>query len=233
MPRIIIICYLPFPPKQVVPIFSYHEILSNEKYVNATIVEVGDDALSKSYLVYFDILHVTLFSYSVRALNGAIKTKILSRWVDGCEIVRRPPTDRMVRLFYDVIANSSKLIYCPYQPGYKAMLNVTNVTNVQIRSIGFLLCPYKPGVSIMLNVTPSDFPMPTFLPESEFLVEVRAYTRARADLIFETRWYGRLVRMFNVNKNIYKNTATTNRTKSHYWSYIAWVHLTPFEIHNQ
>ncbi|EDO64407.1 AGAP011013-PA, partial [Anopheles gambiae str. PEST] len=114
------------------------------------------------------------FSYSVRAFDGAVQKVLLSRWVDGCEVYRKPPTERIMRLFYDPVIKYSR-VSC---------------------------CPYKPGVSIMLNITPSYFPMPTFLPESEFLVEVRAYTRARADLIFETRWYARLVRMFNVNKNI-------------------------------
>ena len=71
-----------------------------------------------------------------------------------------------MRLFYDVIANSSKLIYCPYQPGYKAML----------------------------NVTPSAWHMPSVMPESDFMFESKSYVKERTVLVLQSRWYGSFAR---------------------------------------
>uniref|UniRef100_A0A182PVI3 Uncharacterized protein n=1 Tax=Anopheles epiroticus TaxID=199890 RepID=A0A182PVI3_9DIPT len=151
---------------KVVPVVTYRELLSNTKYVNATLVEVINNEWSTTYLVYFDIFSESIFTYSIRAFKGAINTKIYSRWVDACEMVRRPPTDRLIRKYYDIIANHSKLIYCPYKPGYRAML----------------------------NITPSAWYIPSFVPETDFFLETKSYVKERTVLALQSRWYGSVVR---------------------------------------
>uniref|UniRef100_A0A6E8W4H5 Uncharacterized protein n=1 Tax=Anopheles coluzzii TaxID=1518534 RepID=A0A6E8W4H5_ANOCL len=164
---------------RLIPVIDHKELQSDGRFLNATIVEVGDRQWNRTYLLHFEALRdikefKAFYSYSVRAFDGAVQKVLVSRWVDGCEVYRKPPTDRLVKSYYDPVIKNSKVSGCPY----------------------------KAGQMIMLNVTPSMLPIPSFVPESGFLIESKGYVKAGADIIYETRWYGRLVRMFNVDKTI-------------------------------
>ncbi|XP_053660162.1 uncharacterized protein LOC128709203 [Anopheles marshallii] len=156
------------------PVVTYHEALGHEGYVNVSIIDIGEHITNRTYLLHFESLREirdmkTFFSYSIRAFDGAVQQMLLSRWIDGCEFLRRPNSFRLLKMFYDAVKNNSKIPLCPYRPGYV----------------------------MALNITPSNFPIPAFIPETDFLVEVKVYTRARTLLIIETRWYGSLLRMEN------------------------------------
>ncbi|XP_035893403.1 uncharacterized protein LOC118503812 [Anopheles stephensi] len=151
------------------PIVTQTEIYGNEAYLNASIEEIGDDDFNKTFLIQFQALREIremkqLFTYSIRALDGAIENALLSRWIDACEFLRRPNSNRLLKIFYDAVKNHSR-IPC---------------------------CPYAKGATLMLNITPSSFKVPGFVPETDFLIEVKGYIRARKVLIFATRWFGSL-----------------------------------------
>uniref|UniRef100_A0A2C9GRL6 MD-2-related lipid-recognition domain-containing protein n=1 Tax=Anopheles arabiensis TaxID=7173 RepID=A0A2C9GRL6_ANOAR len=164
---------------RLIPVIDHKEVQSDQRFLNATVEDVGDRQWNRTYLAHFGAMRAikefkVLLSYSVRAFDGAVQKVLLSRLVDGCEVYRKPPTDRLIKSYYDPVMKNSKVSSCPY----------------------------KAGQTMMLNVTPSMLPVPSFIPESGFLIEIKGYIKAGADIIYETRWYGRLVRMFNVNKNI-------------------------------
>uniref|UniRef100_A0A182UIV5 Uncharacterized protein n=1 Tax=Anopheles melas TaxID=34690 RepID=A0A182UIV5_9DIPT len=109
----------------------------------------------------------TFFTYSVRAFNGAIQNPIISRWADPCELIRQPPKEKLLKMYYDPVVKNSRIIRCPF----------------------------KPGDNMLLNITPSILPVPNFIPENDFYIEATTYTRARTKIIFESRVYGSLLRL--------------------------------------
>uniref|UniRef100_A0A182SS66 Uncharacterized protein n=1 Tax=Anopheles maculatus TaxID=74869 RepID=A0A182SS66_9DIPT len=146
------------------PIITHKEIYGNEAYLNASIEDVGEYDFNRTYLIQFEAFREIrelkhLFTYSVRALHGAIENALLSRWVDGCEFLRRPNSNRLLKLFYDTVKNNSKIDRCPYAK----------------------------GDTVMMNITPSNFHVPSILPESDFLIEVKSYMRALKVLVMKGR----------------------------------------------
>uniref|UniRef100_A0A8W7P031 Uncharacterized protein n=1 Tax=Anopheles coluzzii TaxID=1518534 RepID=A0A8W7P031_ANOCL len=142
------------------PVVEYYDIKGNEKYVNATIQAIGEHDLN------------TLFVFYIRALDGAVKNVLFSRWIDGCAFLRRPDSDRLIKIFFDVIKEYSKVPRCPY----------------------------KRGDTMVLNITPSAWPIPSVFPATDFLLEVKTYIKVGVLLAFETRWFGSLVKIEQVKE---------------------------------
>uniref|UniRef100_A0A182LRD6 Uncharacterized protein n=1 Tax=Anopheles culicifacies TaxID=139723 RepID=A0A182LRD6_9DIPT len=137
------------------PFISFKEVKVNGKFVNVSIVDVGAYEFNVTHLMQIQAKHlirdVKIFiSYFVRAFDGAVQKELISRWVDGCEFIRRPGSDRLVKMYYDIIKKYSKIPRCPFDVGDE----------------------------MVLNFTPSCFPVPGILPQTDFLIEVRAYTNA-------------------------------------------------------
>ena len=112
----------------------------------------------------FTLFSQTLFVFYIRALDGAVKNALFSRWIDGCAFLRRPNSDRLIKIFYDVIKE-----YIPRKVPR---------------------CPYKRGDTMVLNITPSAWPIPSVFPATDFLLEIKVGVL----LAFETRWFGSLVK---------------------------------------
>uniref|UniRef100_A0A4Y0BKP7 Uncharacterized protein n=1 Tax=Anopheles funestus TaxID=62324 RepID=A0A4Y0BKP7_ANOFN len=156
------------------------EIQGNRKYVNATIVDIGEHEFNKTYLIQLKALRIirdlkVFMSYSVRAFDGAVQNELLSRWINGCEFLRRPNSDRLIKMCYDAVKKYSNISQCPYPVG--------NIMTV--------------------NITPSSFPVPAIIPKTDFKVEVKVFTNTGKDLLFLTRWYGGMANMERVSKNVY------------------------------
>ncbi|XP_035893395.1 uncharacterized protein LOC118503805 isoform X2 [Anopheles stephensi] len=144
------------------PIIKRYEIRENKQYVNATVEEVGDYEFNRTYLLRMEALR------EIRDLKSAL----LSRSFDLCEFIRRPNSNRLVKMYYDLTKRNS------------------NVPN----------CPYLAGYIVTLNITATNFPIPGFIPETDYMIETKIFTRAGTMLILETRWYGSLVKYENVHK---------------------------------
>uniref|UniRef100_A0A8W7Q4S8 Uncharacterized protein n=1 Tax=Anopheles coluzzii TaxID=1518534 RepID=A0A8W7Q4S8_ANOCL len=159
------------------PIVTHYDIQANQKYGNCSIQELGEVEWNKTYVIELQIYRTlqdlkAYFSLSVRALDGLIKNSLLSRWIDGCEFVRQPYRERLMKTFYDTVQKNSKIPRCPL----------------------------KPGDIMILNITPSALPIPALIPETDFLIEAKTYTRARTELILETHWEGSLMRPEKIKK---------------------------------
>uniref|UniRef100_A0A182KD79 Uncharacterized protein n=1 Tax=Anopheles christyi TaxID=43041 RepID=A0A182KD79_9DIPT len=169
-------------------VVTHKEILSNERWVNYSLAETGHET-NVTYLAYLEAVREirdmkTYFTYSVRAFNGAIQNPILSRWADPCELIRRPPREKLIKMYYDPIVKNSRIIRCPF----------------------------KPGDNMLLNITPSLLPVPNFIPENDFYIEATTYTRARTKIIFESRVYGSLLRVINLTCTLDQSGSIANQS---------------------
>uniref|UniRef100_A0A6E8W1P5 Uncharacterized protein n=1 Tax=Anopheles coluzzii TaxID=1518534 RepID=A0A6E8W1P5_ANOCL len=151
--------------KRVYPIVTYYDIKGNGKYVNAWIDVLGEHVTNKTYMV---------LSFGVPGLGGLGNNVLFTRNIDGCEFLRRPTSDRFVKIIYDEIKQHSKIPRCPY----------------------------KLGDSIVMNFTPHAMTMPSLIPESECYFEMKSFTKANTELVFETRWQGTLIMHESTRKGI-------------------------------
>uniref|UniRef100_A0A8W7NYX4 Uncharacterized protein n=1 Tax=Anopheles coluzzii TaxID=1518534 RepID=A0A8W7NYX4_ANOCL len=151
--------------KRVYPIVTYYDIKGNGKYVNAWIDVLGEHVTNKTYMV---------LSFGVPGLGGLGNNVLFTRNIDGCEFLRRPTSDRFVKIIYDEIKQHSKIPRCPY----------------------------KLGDSIVMNFTPHAMTMPSLIPESECYFEMKSFTKANTELVFETRWQGTLKMHESTRKGI-------------------------------
>uniref|UniRef100_A0A2C9GRC0 Uncharacterized protein n=1 Tax=Anopheles arabiensis TaxID=7173 RepID=A0A2C9GRC0_ANOAR len=172
-------CWITFVSceRKLLIVVTHKEILANKMWVNYSLVETGGHETNVTYLAYLEAVREirdmkTYFTYSVRAFNGAIQNPIISRWADPCELIRRPPKEKLLKMYYDPLVKHSRIIRCPF----------------------------KPGDNMLLNITPSILPVPNFIPENDFYIEATTYTRARTKIIFESRVYGSLLRVNVHNK---------------------------------
>uniref|UniRef100_A0A2C9H873 Neurotransmitter-gated ion-channel ligand-binding domain-containing protein n=1 Tax=Anopheles quadriannulatus TaxID=34691 RepID=A0A2C9H873_ANOQN len=163
------------------PIITHYDFRGNDKYINSSIVVIGANPLNKSFILEFFVLRTIrdakiVLTLSVRAFDGVGKTALFTRFVDGCEFIRRPNSDRLIKAFYEEITKHSRIKRCPYYP----------------------------GDSIMLNITPYSLAMPSFVPETDCFFDVKTFTNARTELIFETHWHSTMTRRENVRKVLSK-----------------------------
>uniref|UniRef100_A0A182JW76 MD-2-related lipid-recognition domain-containing protein n=1 Tax=Anopheles christyi TaxID=43041 RepID=A0A182JW76_9DIPT len=109
-----------------------------------------------------------LFLYHSVTLNGSIP--VIKRPIDMCFFMRNPRSDRLVKSFYDYVRVH---------------------TNIPLK------CPIAPGSYMIHGVRPSDAPLPSFLPNVDFVLELIYYSEARAEKLMEYRVYGKLVRLYD------------------------------------
>uniref|UniRef100_A0A2C9H4V1 Uncharacterized protein n=1 Tax=Anopheles melas TaxID=34690 RepID=A0A2C9H4V1_9DIPT len=126
---------------RLIPVIDHIEVQSDQRFLNATVEVVEDRQWNRTY-AHFGAMRAikefkVLLSYSVRAFDGVVQKVLLSRLVDGCKVYRKPPTDRLIKSYYDPVMKNSKESSCPY----------------------------KAGQTMMLNVTPSMLPVPSFIPD--------------------------------------------------------------------
>uniref|UniRef100_A0A6E8W1U7 Uncharacterized protein n=2 Tax=gambiae species complex TaxID=44542 RepID=A0A6E8W1U7_ANOCL len=111
-----------------------------------------------------------LFIYNSVTSNGSIQHAIIKRSIDMCSFMRNPRTDRLLKSFYDYVRVH---------------------TNIPLK------CPLPPGSYMFRNVRPSDAPLPAFLPNVEFVLELIYHSELLAEKLMEYRVYGKLVRLYD------------------------------------
>uniref|UniRef100_A0A3F2YTX8 Uncharacterized protein n=1 Tax=Anopheles christyi TaxID=43041 RepID=A0A3F2YTX8_9DIPT len=112
-------------------------------------------------------MKLSLAYYSV-SRNGSTQNALLKRYVDLCFFLRNPKSDRVVNRVYQLV---------------KANGNMPTK------------CPFGPGCFYMRDLKPSDIPIPMFLPEAEFMLELIYRSEVRSEPLVEFRFYGKLVRI--------------------------------------
>ncbi|XP_035898953.1 uncharacterized protein LOC118506223 [Anopheles stephensi] len=100
--------------------------------------------------------------------NGTVSSVLLKRQVDLCAFLRNTKSDRLLKSVYDYINE---------------------------RSIIPTRCPFAPGRYYMCNIRFADVPVPAFLPESDFILDIVYYSQVRSETLVEFRLRGRLVRI--------------------------------------
>ncbi|XP_035794078.1 uncharacterized protein LOC118467556 [Anopheles albimanus] len=99
--------------------------------------------------------------------NGVEHSALVSRSVEYCAFLRRPTMDRLLKLVYDAI---------------------TRTTSLPKR------CPLKPGYYYIRNIQPARIPIPSFVPESKFVLKEQFFLGSERKLFFTIRFYGKLMR---------------------------------------
>uniref|UniRef100_A0A6E8W407 Uncharacterized protein n=1 Tax=Anopheles coluzzii TaxID=1518534 RepID=A0A6E8W407_ANOCL len=112
-------------------------------------------------------MKLSLAYYSVSRNNGT-QTALLKRHVDLCFFLRNPNSDRLVNRVYQLVKAHGTM---PTK------------------------CPFGPGCFYMRDMKPSEIPIPLFLPEAEFVLELIYRSEVRSEPLVEFRFYGKLVRM--------------------------------------
>uniref|UniRef100_A0A182PUL0 Uncharacterized protein n=1 Tax=Anopheles epiroticus TaxID=199890 RepID=A0A182PUL0_9DIPT len=108
------------------------------------------------------------FAYYSVSRNGSTQSALLKRHVDLCFFLRNPKSDRIINRVYQIVrANGNMPTKCPFGPG----------------------CFY------MRNLKPSEIPIPLFLPEAEFMLQLIYRSEVRSEPLAEFRFYGKLVRI--------------------------------------
>ncbi|XP_041784340.1 uncharacterized protein LOC121600100 [Anopheles merus] len=111
-----------------------------------------------------------LFIYNSVTSNGSTQHAIIKRSIDMCFFMRNPRSDRLLKSFYDYIRGHTTIP---------------------------LKCPLPPGSYIIRDVRPSDAPLPAFLPNVEFVLELIYHSELLAEKLMEYRVYGKLVRLYD------------------------------------
>ncbi|XP_050080979.1 uncharacterized protein LOC126568527 [Anopheles maculipalpis] len=111
-----------------------------------------------------------IFLYHTVSRNGTVQNALIKRPIDVCFFLRNPKSDRLVKLVYDYVMERSDL---------------------PVR------CPFGPGSYYIRNIRVTDVPVPTFLPPSEFVLELIYYSEVRAEKMIEFRVHGKLVRLID------------------------------------
>uniref|UniRef100_A0A182N307 Uncharacterized protein n=1 Tax=Anopheles dirus TaxID=7168 RepID=A0A182N307_9DIPT len=107
-----------------------------------------------------------LFNYYAVTLNGTVQNAIIKRPIDVCFFFRNPRSDRLVKSIYDYVRERS---------------------NIPTR------CPIARGSYYMRDIRLADVPVPAFLPEAEFILELVYYSEVRAEKMLEVRVHGKLL----------------------------------------
>uniref|UniRef100_A0A2C9H5U3 Uncharacterized protein n=1 Tax=Anopheles merus TaxID=30066 RepID=A0A2C9H5U3_ANOME len=150
------------------------EFRSKVKHINASHQFYRGDSLTEQSLdMKLDIASPLremklYFSYYPILGNSTARTALVKRTVDLCFYIQHPNSDRLLRIVYDYVRERSNL---PER------------------------CPVEPGSYYIRNAKPSDVPVPAFIPESEFMLELIYRNEVRREIMLEFRFYGKLVRV--------------------------------------
>ncbi|XP_035893401.1 uncharacterized protein LOC118503810 [Anopheles stephensi] len=109
-----------------------------------------------------------VLGYYSASRNGTTYSALLKRHVDLCFFLRNPKSDRLVNRVYQLVKEHGNM---PTK------------------------CPFGPGSFYMRDLRPADIPIPLFLPEAEFMLELIYRSEVRSEPLVEFRFYGKLVRI--------------------------------------
>ncbi|XP_052892177.1 uncharacterized protein LOC128300225 [Anopheles moucheti] len=143
------------------------------KFVNMTCtfrpnLSLANQTVDCDIEILRDIQDVKLtVTYYAVALNKLVQTVLLKRSIDMCFFIQNPRSDRLVNSVYNYVKVHSNL---PTK------------------------CPLRTANYYIRGIRPSAVPIPSFLPESEFILEEVYRSESRHETLLEFRFYGKLVR---------------------------------------
>uniref|UniRef100_A0A182W208 Uncharacterized protein n=1 Tax=Anopheles minimus TaxID=112268 RepID=A0A182W208_9DIPT len=156
---------------RLVAVGTKMETNSYEKFINLSCafrpgLSLANQTVNCAIEVFREIKEIKLtLTYSVVTLNKLVQTVLLKRSLNLCFFMRNPQSDRLVNTVYKYIKQRNDL---PER------------------------CPVAPGNYYMHNMRPSDVPIPSFLPESEFVLEKIFRSEVKHETLVEFRFYGKL-----------------------------------------
>ncbi|XP_053660334.1 uncharacterized protein LOC128709360 [Anopheles marshallii] len=112
-------------------------------------------------------LKLSLIYYPIMR-NSTTRTALFKRTVDMCFYMQNPNSDRLLRVVYDYVRQR---------------------TNLPKR------CPIPAARYYIRNIRPADVPVPAFIPETEFMMELIYRNEVKREIMVEFRCYGKLVRI--------------------------------------
>uniref|UniRef100_A0A182PTK2 Uncharacterized protein n=1 Tax=Anopheles epiroticus TaxID=199890 RepID=A0A182PTK2_9DIPT len=166
-----------FHGKLLIPYGTKVEFRSKVKHIQvSTTFHRRDSTMDQTLDMYLNITsplrEIKLqFNYYPITDNNTVRTALFKRMVDLCFYIQHPNSDRLVKIVYDYVREHTNL---PHK------------------------CPIGAGNYYVRNVKPSDFPVPGFIPESEFMMELIYRNEVRREVMLEFRFYGKFIRMLGV-----------------------------------
>lgn len=110
------------------------------------------------------------FTYYSVGNDGSLQVALIKRRVELCSYLRNRNKDRLIKNFVDYLYARSHL-----PPG----------------------CPFPAGSYYMCNLKLSDVPIPAFLPEANYMLELQYFSEVRGRALAELRIHGRIVRLID------------------------------------
>uniref|UniRef100_A0A3F2YTY0 Uncharacterized protein n=1 Tax=Anopheles christyi TaxID=43041 RepID=A0A3F2YTY0_9DIPT len=163
--------------KMIIPVLSKVVCKFDERLINISYVFEQPDSTTNQSLSFeaqtireLKDMKMTVAYYVV---SSESMNRLIKRTVDVCTYVKRPGSDRLVKVVYDHMARNNRLpTVCPIPAREKFYIR---------------------------NLRPAAISIPGFLPESNFIFDTSFHTGALVQPLFQLRYHGRLVRIINGN----------------------------------
>ncbi|XP_052890832.1 uncharacterized protein LOC128299037 [Anopheles moucheti] len=159
---------------KLIPYCSDMEFVSKVKNINVSYISYRPESITdQSFDFGVEIispvrdLKLSLIYYPIMG-NSTTRMALFKRTVDMCFYMQNPNSDRLLRVVYDYVRQR---------------------TNLPKR------CPIPVARYYIRNIKPADVPVPTFIPETEFILELIYRNEVKRETMVEFRCYGKLVRI--------------------------------------
>uniref|UniRef100_A0A182QLL3 MD-2-related lipid-recognition domain-containing protein n=1 Tax=Anopheles farauti TaxID=69004 RepID=A0A182QLL3_9DIPT len=106
--------------------------------------------------------------YTVCTKDGELKAALYNTTVNACDFLQQPTHNRLLQIFQNEVIQSSNL---PHR------------------------CPIPAGTYTIRNASFSKARIPGFLPASHFRVDINLLSGSPAQMMLETSWYGKLIKI--------------------------------------
>uniref|UniRef100_A0A2C9GRC5 Uncharacterized protein n=1 Tax=Anopheles arabiensis TaxID=7173 RepID=A0A2C9GRC5_ANOAR len=165
-------CFVTMIPVLNKVVSKFDERLINISYVFEHPESITNQSLSYEAHVLRELkdMKMTVAYYVV---SSESMNRLLKRTVDVCSYVKRPNSDRLVKVLYDHMARNNRLpSFCPIPARERFYIR---------------------------DLRPAAITIPGFLPENNFIFDTSFHTGALLQPLFQLRYHGRLMRIINGN----------------------------------
>ncbi|XP_050079791.1 uncharacterized protein LOC126567617 [Anopheles maculipalpis] len=162
---------------QLIPIGTKIESNCYGKHINISCtlrpgLSVANQTFNCDIELFREIKEMKLVvSYYTITMNRILPAALVKRSLDVCFFLRNPKSDRLVSTVYNYVRKHS---------------------NVPLR------CPMLTGNYYVRDLRLDDVPVPAFLPETEFMLEVIFRSEVKHETLLEFMFYGKLVRFIEM-----------------------------------